>query len=445
MRDKVTITQRVLSGNISGDLIELPAGPLAAAGGFAYREESAAFDPNDLAENGFTRNTLVAIDGEFDTTEFYVETLVPLLGGNLDMPLVESLEFEGAIRFVDNSVAGRDNTWTAGLRYRPVEDIEFRGNVTESIRAPSITELFTPESTVFVFANDPCDERFIDQGNVPVTRAANCAADGIQQPFQSFIVNASQEATLSGNPDLDSEVAESFTYGLILRPRFLQNFTMSVDWFDIEIGNAIENLAATDILNACYDSSAFPGESACELFTRDAAGQISSLQTGFVNVGLIEFRGLQSAVSYATGLGRFGDLNLTLNHLYTEDQLETPGSGNTVRLDGQIGRSRHRVTASATWSLGDWTVFNQFRWLDAAVFDNSDDEFTRTVPGVPSWFVMDTSIQYALNDSIDFQLNIDNLLDRDMPYPAAASALGETTYFSGVMGRYATFTARARF
>ena len=445
VRDKVTITQRVLSGNISGDLFELPAGALAAAGGFAYREESAAFDPNDLAENGFTRNTLVAIDGEFDTTEFYMETVVPLLGGNLDVPLVESLEFEGAIRFVDNSVAGRDNTWTAGLRYRPLEDIEFRGNVTESIRAPSITELFTPESTVFVFANDPCDERFIDQGNVPSTRAANCAADGIQQPFQSFIVNASQEATLSGNPDLDSEVAESFTYGVILRPRFLQNFTMSVDWFDIEIGNAIENLAATDILNACYDSSAFPAESACELFTRDPAGQISSLQTGFVNVGLVEFRGLQSAVSYATGLGRFGDLNLTLNHLYTEDQLETPGSGNTVQLDGQIGRSQHRVTASATWSLGDWTVFNQFRWLDSAVFDNSDDEFTRTVPGVPSWFVMDTSIQYALNDNIDFQLNIDNLLDRDMPYPAAASALGETTYFSGVMGRYATFTARARF
>ena len=445
VRDQITITQRVFSSNISGDLFDLPAGALAAAGGFTYREESAAFDPNDLAENGFTRNTLVAIDGEFDTTEFYVETVIPLLGGDLDMPLVESLEFEGAVRFVDNSVAGQDTTWTAGLRYRPIEDIEFRGNFTESIRAPSITELFTPESTVFVFANDPCDERFIDQGNVPATRAANCAADGIAQPFQSFIVNASQEATLSGNPELDSEIAESSTFGVVLRPRFLENFTMSVDWFDIEIANAIENLQAVDILNACYDSSAFPAEPACELFTRDATGQISSLQTGFVNVGLIEFKGLQSSVSWLTGLGNYGDLNLTLNHLYTDEQLETPGSGNTVQLDGQIGRSTHRVSANVTWSMGDWTVFNQFRWLDGAVFDNSDDEFSRTVPGVPSWFVMDAGILYALNDNIDLQLNIDNLLDRDMPYPAAASAFGETTYFSGVMGRYATFTARARF
>lgn len=443
--DRVTITQRVFSANISGDVFDLPAGALAAAGGFSYREESAAFDPNDLAQNGFTRNTLVAIDGEFNTTEFYAETVVPLLGGDLDTPLVKSLEFEGAMRFVDNSVAGQDTTWTAGLRYRPVDDIELRGNVTESIRAPSITELFTPESTIFVFASDPCDERFIDQGNVPSTRAANCAADGITQPFQSFIVNASQQATLSGNPELDSEIAESLTYGVVLRPRFLENFTMSVDWFDIEITNAIENLVATDILNACYDSSAFPAESSCELFTRDAAGQISSLQTGFVNVGLVEFKALQTSMSYFTELGSLGDLNVTLNHLFTEEQRETPGSGNTVELDGQIGRSKHRVTASATWSRGDWSVFNQFRWLDGAMFNNADDEFSRTVPGVPSWFVMDTSIRYALNDNVELQLTIDNLLDREMPYPAAASGFGETTYFSGVMGRYATFTARARF
>ncbi|MDZ7769617.1 MAG: TonB-dependent receptor [Woeseiaceae bacterium] len=74
----------------------------------------------------------------------------------------------------------------------------------------------------------------------PPRARPECAADGITQPFQSFIVNASQEATLSGNPELDSEIAESLTYGVVLRPRFLENFTMSVDWFDIEITNAIE-------------------------------------------------------------------------------------------------------------------------------------------------------------------------------------------------------------
>lgn len=443
--DKVVIEQRVFLANIGGDIFDLPAGPVGAAVGFSYREESAKFDPNDLAENGFARNTLVAIDGEFDSTEFYVETVVPLLGGDLDTPLVERLEFEGAVRFVDNSVAGNDTTWTAGLRYQPIEDIEIRGNFTESIRAPSITELFTPESTVFAFANDPCDERFIGQGNAPATRAANCAADGIVQPFQSFIVNASQQVTLSGNASLSSEVAESFTYGIILRPRFLEGFTASFDWFDIEIANAIESLTTVDILRACYDSSAFPAEPACALFERDAAGQIADVSTGFVNVGLVEFAGLQSAVSYGLSLGEYGDLNLSLTHLFTEEHLETPGSGNTLRLDGQIGESKDRITATAIWSRGDWTVFNQFRWLSSAVFNNADTEFTRNVRGVGDWLTVDTSVAYALNDNIDLQLNIDNLFDKAAPYASIASAAGEATYFSGVLERYATFTVRARF
>ena len=123
--DKVTIEQRVFAGNIGGDLYDLPAGAIGVAGGFVYREESAKYDPNDLGENGFTRNTLVAIDGSFDTTEFYVETIVPILGGDMDIPFIDTFEFEGAIRFVDNSVAGKDTTWTAGLRFRPIDDIEF--------------------------------------------------------------------------------------------------------------------------------------------------------------------------------------------------------------------------------------------------------------------------------------------------------------------------------
>ena len=443
--DEVVIEQRVLSANIGGDLFDLPAGSMGGAIGFTYREEEASFDPNDLAENGFTRNPLVAIDGAFDSTEFYLETVIPLLGGDLDTPLVETLEFEGAIRFVDNSVAGNDTTWTAGLRYRPIPDLEIRGNFTESIRAPSITELFTPESTIFVFANDPCDERFIDQGNVPATRAANCASDGVTQPFQSFIVNASQQATISGNANLDSEVAESSTLGVVVRPRFLDGFTASIDWFDIEIGNAVESLNATDILTACYDSSNFAGEASCDLFGRDSGGQVTNLRTGFVNVGLVEFAGLQTVVSYDMSLGRFGDLNIGASHLYTDKHLETPGSGNTVELDGQIGESEHRITGSTTWNIGKWTWFNQYRWMSSAVFSNADDALSRNVSDVDDWFIIDTSVAYNLNDKVDLQLNIDNLFDEDPPFAAVASANGISAYYSGVLGRYARLTARVRF
>lgn len=446
--DEVVMEQKVLSANIGGDIFDLPAGPIGGAIGFAYREESASYDPNDLSENGFARESLVAVNGEFDSTEFYAETVVPLLGGDLDTPLVESLEFEGAVRFVDNSVAGNDTTWTAGLRYRPIDDIEFRGNLTESIRAPSITELFTPTSNIFDFANDPCDARYINQGNFPATRAANCAADGIVQPFTSFIADASQQGTLSGNPNLVSEVAESSTFGVVLRPRFLEGFTASIDWFDIEITNAIESVEILDLLVACYDSANFAGEPSCNQFQRDANGQVIDYQSGFVNVGLVEYTGIQTVLSYDTDLGAFGSLNIGLNHLFTDKHTETPGSGNTVQFDGEIGDSTHRVNLTGTWYKDKWTVFTQIRWLDGAVFNNADTEFTRNVSGVPSWTNVDTTAVYSIRDNIDLQLTVENLFDNDAPYGAVAGSehfSGIVTYFPGIRGRYATFTVRARF
>lgn len=445
--DEVLIEQRVFSANIAGDVFDLPAGPIGGAIGFAYREEEANFTPNALSLKGFTREPQVAVSGKFDSTEFYGETVVPLLGGNMDTPWVESLEFEGAIRFVENSVAGDDTTWTTGLRYRPIEDLEIRGNLTESIRAPSITELFAPTSVIYDFADDPCDERFIDQGNVPATRAANCASAGIVQPFTSFIVNASQQGSLSGNINLQSEIAESSTVGFILRPRFLEGFTAAVDWFDIEIANAIESLTTQDMLIACYDSSNFSAEAVCGNVERDANGQIVDFRSGFVNLGLVEFTGVQTVISYATGLGRYGELNLGLNHLFTDKHTEIPGSGNAVDLAGTIGRSEQRLNLNATWNLDDWTVFNQLRWLDSAVFDNADGEFSRSISGVDDWTVLNTTVAYAFNDNIDLQLTIDNLFDEEPPFPATegTSSVGVPTYFPGILGRFVTFTVRARF
>lgn len=145
--NEVKIKQNVFSANISGELLDLPAGPIGFAGGVAYRKEEARFRPNPFALNGQARYQLQPVDGEFESREIYAETLIPLLGGQMDSRFVDLLEFEAAARLVDNSIAGSDVTWTAGLRYRPIPDLELRGNFTQSIRAPSIAELFTPEST----------------------------------------------------------------------------------------------------------------------------------------------------------------------------------------------------------------------------------------------------------------------------------------------------------
>lgn len=443
--DSVDIVQQYIQGNATTDLFELPAGPVGFAAGFSYREESAKYTPNELGANGFLRNPLTSIDGEFSSTEAYGEILIPLLGGNLDTPLVEVLEFEGAARIVDNSINGTDLTWTAGGRYQPVGGLEFRGNYTESIRSPSITELFTPESRINTFAQDPCDSRFIGQGNFPDRRAANCQSDGITQPFQSFIVNASQPGTLSGNQNLENESAQSWTIGAIIRPSFVEGFTASVDWLDIDISNAIETLNATDILNACYDSTNFAGEASCGLFTRDANGQVTNVSTGFVNVGQLEFSGLLTSLSYGHGLGEYGDISYSLNHIYTDDLIETVGAGNPNQQDGEIGNSKHRVTATTTWTKDKWRLYGQFRWLDDAVFDNSDSPNSRDVLGVDDWFNVDAGIGYEVNEQIDVQLNVDNLFNVDAPFAAVAQGAGIQTYFPSILERYVTLTVRGTF
>jgi outer membrane receptor protein involved in Fe transport len=444
--DHTTTEQHIVSANIAGDVVEVPAGPLGAAIGALYRQENVKFDPNDLSRAGLTRfSSADPLNESFSSTELYAEVLVPLLGGYMDTPLIDTLEFEGAIRYVDNSVVGSDTTWTVGLRYRPIDDIEFRGNITESIRAPSMGELFLPETVVFAFADDPCDSRFITQGNVPDTRAANCAADGIVQPFQSIVVNAAQQGVSGGNPNLDSEIAESISYGVVLRPRFWDQFTMSIDWFDIQIDNAIENLALGDIMIACYDSSSFSSEPACDLFTRDAMGQIANFREGMVNVAVIEFAGLQAVAQFNTELGRFGALDISLNYMFTERHEETPGSGNTQFYDGTVGISKHRVTMGITWDIGNWTWYNQFRWLDSAVFDNADDEFTRNISEIDDWLLVNSSLEYRFSDQFDVQLVIDNLFDTDPPFAAMSRGFSGMVYYPGILGRYARIQARYAF
>ena len=443
--DKVEVDQTVLYANIGGELFDLPAGPVGFAAGFAYRDESSMTDPNDLQEFGRARSLIRPVSGDFDSKEIFTEIKVPLLGGGMDIPFVEHLDFEGAARYVDNSISGDDVTWTAGLRFAPVEDVEFRGNYTEAIRAPSVRELFTVSSQTFAFAQDPCDTRFINQGNFPERRAANCAAIGISQPFISLINDASVQGTTSGNLTLENEIAESTSFGFVARPRFIEGLTFSVDWFDIDLANAIQNLSIQDLLIACFDSDDPGAEPACNRFERDPAGQVIDFTAGFVNVALLEYKGVQSSLDYATGLGDYGDLRISMNYLKTATFDRTPGSGNREELAGRIGYSKDRITASVTWGKDRWTVFNQLRFIDGAVFDNADGPETRDLSGVESFFVVDTGVSYQVNENLSVQLNIDNLFNEEAPFAAIAGTGSITTYIDGYLERYASFTVRGTY
>ncbi|MBL0916977.1 MAG: TonB-dependent receptor, partial [Sphingopyxis sp.] len=257
-------SQLVLNANVNGPLFRLPGGDVVLSLGYEHRREKTSFDPGtfyfgeDDGNGGRTQfGRSIPIDpvkGKFNTDEFFGELLIPIISPDMNS-FIHSLEFDGAARYIDHSIAGGDWTWTAGGRLTPVEGFTIRGNFTRSVRAPAITEIFNPTSQAFDTANDPCDARFVDSGPNPSQRRANCIAAGITDPdnFTSNIVDFTSPISVSGNTDLQNEKANSWTVGTVIRPRFVPGLTVAVDWVNIKLKKAIVTLNTEQTLEACYD------------------------------------------------------------------------------------------------------------------------------------------------------------------------------------------------
>lgn len=437
------LTQRDIVVTMNGNLFSLPAGQLKAALGYENRLESADFQPDQFFQQAAGYDIPIdPLSGSFLTNEVFGELLAPVFSPEFALPAVHRLELEGAIREVDHSVAGKALTWTAGLRWEPVSILQFRGNYTRAIRAPSVTEAFLPTSEAFDTAQDPCDHTLINSGPDPATRAKNCAAAGIVQPFTSNILSFTEPITVSGDPNLQNEIADSRTYGFVLRPT--RNLTWSADWVSIDIENAIVTLDATNVLDACYDSPTYPNEY-CSKITRSSSGQITLVQTGYANAGYEDFSGVTSELDYSTDLpAGLGALDLTLNYFFENHLDQAVGEEDVVTLPGSIGNSKHRATLDLTWTKDKLLVLWQTRFIGHAIWDNSLPSTNTQIQGVPNWWLNNVTLGYNPTSHLKFQLVIDNVFNKEAPFPLPAAPQDSTlaipnaieTYYSGILGRY---------
>jgi iron complex outermembrane recepter protein len=438
-------TQRDITGNLSGGLFQLPAGEVKAAVGFEFRRETAKFTPDDYYTTNAGQGVASPVSGGYHTTEVYAETLVPIFAPHQDIVALHQLELEGSVRRVKNSIAGSSTTWTGGLRWSPIEDIQFRGNKTHSIRAPAVTELFLASSTAFEFANDPCDRNFIGQGLAPATRAANCAAAGIPVGFVSNAVNASVQGLTSGNPNLISETASSKTFGIVLRPRFIPRFNLAMDFIEINLKDAIQILNLTTILDACYDSPDYPNNDSCSLFTRNGQGQITGFTDGYRNAALLEFKGKTISADWVANLPKeLGTLELRGSWLNTSKLRQQVGSESPSKIVGQLGALQaaphDKGSFDVIYKKGPllWDV--QAQYIGPFRFSNDDTATSKDILGVSHWWLVNTSIGLDFSKEFSARLNINNVSDKEPPYPALAGIGGNfssatSLYFSGIIGR----------
>lgn len=445
---KTSIEQEVFSGNVNAPAVELPAGALQVGVGYEHRVEAADFAVDGFSSLGLGRSVPIApTSGRYTTDEIYTEFRLPVISPAMNIPFLSSATAEGAYRSVNNSFSGKDDIWTLGAKLAPVEDIELRGNITRSVRAPAITELFLPLSGTFSFADDPCDADFVDEGPNPATRRANCIADGIADPdaFQSNVVNASVNGRSGGNMDLDNEVADAWTVGMVFRPRWIEDLTVAIDWVEFEIEDAIETFTLTQIMESCYDDASFPNEF-CGKFTRQPDGQlpaVNAFTSGFINAGQLTFRGLTVEAEHTLDLVDVlaipGRLRTSAFMFFPREHLTVVGTSEDNIL-GEPGTSKKQGQLNVAYLQGPWRTLLQTRYIGAATIDNDATATSRDIGRLKAVWLFNAGLSYQITSAVGVQLNVNNLLD-DEPEPAAIASGSQNVYDN--IGRFVRLGLRA--
>ena len=449
-RTTQTNEQYDIVASLNGTIAKLPGGDAKFSVGYEHRHEGVNFDPGAFyagqlnADGTRTQygNTIpiTPVAGAYDTNEGFAELNVPIVSKEMNVPFIYNLNVQGAGRYVRNTLTtGGFWSYTGGGAYAPTRDISFRGNYTRSFRAPSVTEAFAPVGQIFSTANDPCDSRYLNAGPNPARRQANCTAAGIPANFTSNIVDYTAKGTSGGNPNLQNEIANSWTAGAVLTPRFVRGLTISADYVSIDIQNEIATLGAVDLLDACYDSTSYPSSPFCSTFTRDANHQVTSFAAGNYNLAIEQFRALQATGDYQLPLTRIGlpesagSLDLSVNYLHTFEHFYRIGTGDQQNTVGTSTEPGDNFTANFNYDNKGFNFLWQTQYTGQTRITVNAPQTTYQYPTIGQYFMFNTSVGYAVNDKFRVRLIVDNVLDKEVPFPYSVST---TRYYSSIIGRY---------
>ena len=419
------ITQNVVTAFVGGPVpgFTLPGGPIDFIVGAEWRSESSTSDPPDEDELGITfGNVLRPSHGEFDVGEVFAEVLIPIVK---DVPGLELLQINSAIRQSDYTTVGSTTTWNLGATWKLVESVGLRGMYAESIRAPNIAELFSPEGQDFAFIDDPCDALNLNNGSA--FRAANCAELltplGIDPTIYADPNSASIAGLVTGNATLLEETAQSYTFGIVLTPSFLDALAISIDYYDIKLAGAISTATAQELANNCVDQPSLQNVF-CAALTRDVTtGGIDSFLLRPENVTQFRTRGIDAALRYSIALTDDGRIGITLvgNNLDRLTFIPTPGA-EEVDQRGAEGAPERQGTVDLTWERAALTVNYGFNYYsrtkrytlaelrgdpDLAAEDELEYDSRRT---------HDLTLAYQFNPHFRGQIGVTNLLDQKPDY-----------------------------
>lgn len=447
-------TQSVFAGTLSGNssaVFELPAGAVDFAVGYEYRKETGKQTPGDAFRNGtsFGASSTFDMDASFTSEEVYAEVLVPIL---VDMPFAEELNFEGAYRISDYSNTDSEDTYKLGINWAINSDLRIRANKLTAFRAPNLGEfaspitglslsLFDQTSNDFVprfagrFDGDPC---LLGTGD-----AAQCAAFGAP-PVGSEFDSSTAEYTYGGNPDIKPEQAESDTIGIVYTPSYIDGFDVSIDYYSIEVTDAVSQIQPSAALQSCYIDNPSPNNPLCGAVLRDPnTGFISTAIVNDFNLAAIKQVGVDLAANYVMDApdvmgGRFrfsyqGNFvtEQTRQNNSTVAEMDCKGTyGSACSGDfASILQADYKHRTTFDWQLD--TMNFQLGWRRIGEVDYAVDR-SETISAQD---YIDFAASWQATDTIALNFGIDNLFDKAPPTPELGANHFNTVSDYSVIGR----------
>jgi iron complex outermembrane recepter protein len=352
-----TNTMDNVEASITGSPFDTWAGPVTVA-----LSGEARFMSLDILALGENRNGLVDCTGlrlcdptalrwlsggasmsaSNEVEEGAVEANIPLLK---DSSMGDSLNIDVAGRYTNYSTSGGVETWKVGLNYGVNDLLRFRSTWSVDIRAPNLYDLFQPTTT-------SSGSGYFD--------------------IHTSTQNNTQVVT-GGNPNLQPEVARTFTAGMVLTPGFFPGFTTSIDYYQVRLHNAVGQISGTNvsIQNLCNGSG---GTSPyCALYVRplpfsdtSPANYPTRVFSNTQNTALVEIQGFDLEANYAFEvLGGNWNARVLANYQPVNQNQAYPGAPFTftsVPPNGDLIAKTH-INTSLSYTLDKWTFAVQDRWL----------------------------------------------------------------------------------
>ncbi len=439
-------------GTISGDLDGLRA-PWADSGvalvlGAEYRELFANTVPDSVLGpdvRGF--NQSAAVRGRYDVYEAFGEIIIPVI---TDRPFVESFQINGAYRYSDYSLSnvGGVHTFAIGGDWEVVPGMRLRSQFQRAVRAPNIGELFSPQTNNFPSATDPCSDDPDVAGTQlrPGVIASTCPGGGVvPQPFGQIQVLS------GGNPNLTNEVGDTLTIGMVWQPEMVDGLTLQVDYYDIEVKNAVTTIGLQTVLDECH----FQGiASQCAIINqgRDPSSGIAGVNgffapLGSINAATIQARGIDFNASYSMDV-----FNGTVTALYygnytLRSDLQSSASAALVECTGLFSGNcgeptpDYKHTMQVSYIQGPLTASVRWRLIGGVDADPAAGAVSDLSDNIDLFNYLDVTTQYAVNENLDLTVGVRNITGKDAPllgstvneqantWPATYTPFGRQLFF----------------